>query len=130
VHWLCYPQAGGEKLIAVSSVLLSLKTSIGRHVKNCWRGVWAANRSFGHVQLDRWATGPEGNKPIWTTRGVDFNVETAEQLLSKLEYCHNNPVKRGLAGNAGQWPWSSYSFYEGGGSVLLEMDWDGRWPLS
>jgi hypothetical protein len=65
VHWLIYPQSSGSApLIPISSVLESLKTSIGRRVKQAWRLVWSANRSLGHAGLDQWATSVRKEKPI------------------------------------------------------------------
>ena len=38
------------------------------------------------------------------------------------KYLHNNPVRRGLVGEATAWPWSSARFYAGMNAVALEMD--------
>lgn len=35
---------------------------------------------------------------------------------------HNNPVKRGLVSQPGDWPWSSWRFYDLQDSSLLSMD--------
>jgi hypothetical protein len=35
---------------------------------------------------------------------------------------HMNPVKRALVEDPKDWRWSSYSFYQGRGAVLVEMD--------
>jgi hypothetical protein len=39
-----------------------------------------------------------------------------------IEYIHNNPVRRGLAGQPTDWPWSSARFYAGLNDVILAMD--------
>ncbi len=122
VHWLCYAQTDEERPIPISSILHSAKTAIGMKIKDYWREVWSARRTLGNPLLDHWATAEAKSKPIWTTRGIDFNVTTQEKTLQKLEYCHNNPVKRGLANNPGDWPWSSFNYYEGTGRVLLDMN--------
>ena len=35
---------------------------------------------------------------------------------------HSNPVKRGLAGQPKDWPWSSWSYYATGKEGLLKVD--------
>jgi putative transposase len=130
VHWLCYPQVpGGQEVIPISAILQSLKTSIGMRVKQALRKVWATHRTLGHADLDRWATATTNAKPIWMTRGVDFNITTYDRLIQKLDYCHNNPVKRGLVGRPEAWLWCSINHYEKRGEAMLAMDWDGTWPL-
>ncbi len=41
--------------------------------------------------------------------------------MQMIEYIHANPVRRGLVDMAGDWPWSSASWYEKHESVL-EID--------
>ena len=52
----------------------------------------------------------------WGTRG------SPEIVLEKINYCHNNPVKRGLAREPGDWRWSSYHWYIGKRDVPIEID--------
>jgi putative transposase len=59
---------------------------------------------------------------FWQPRFHDFNVWSMKKLNEKLHYMHMNPVKRTLVQEPGEWPWSSYSFYWGKGTVLLKMD--------
>jgi hypothetical protein len=59
---------------------------------------------------------------FWQTRFYDFNVWSRQKKNEKLHYTHNNPVKRGLVAQAGDWIWCSYSFYARAGDVLLSMD--------
>jgi hypothetical protein len=48
-------------------------------------------------------------------------------MVAKLDYCHANPVARGLVNRPEDWMWSSYRFYENMDKTLLQMDWDGDW---
>jgi len=59
---------------------------------------------------------------FWQPRCYDHNCRTRETVLEKIEYCHNNPVKRRLASEPGQWRWSSYNWYAGMSDVPLVMD--------
>ena len=52
----------------------------------------------------------------------DLNVRSRKKRLEKLTYMHNNPVKRGLAKEPGDWPWSSWRFYYREDASLLAID--------
>jgi len=49
--------------------------------------------------------------PFWQARFYDFNVWTAKKRVEKLNYMHQNPVKRGLTMEPEDLRWSSYRFY-------------------
>jgi putative transposase len=51
-----------------------------------------------------------------------FNVFTEKKHMEKLDYMHNNPVKKGLGNSPDQWPWSSFRFYYLNDSAVLRMD--------
>jgi putative transposase len=59
---------------------------------------------------------------FWQPRFYDFNVYSAKKKREKLEYMHDNPVKRGLVKNPGAWMWSSFLFYEKGEAGLAAID--------
>ena len=59
---------------------------------------------------------------VWNRRGYDMNIWSEKKRLEKLAYMHNNPVKRRLVNNPGEWPWSSWRFYNLGDASLLSMD--------
>jgi len=44
-------------------------------------------------------------------RFYDFNVWTEKKRIEKLDYIHNNPVRRGLVASPEEWGWSSYRWY-------------------
>ncbi len=55
-------------------------------------------------------------------RGYDHNCRARDTVLEKINYCHNNPVKRGLVSEPGEWRWSSYNWYAGVTDGPIEMD--------
>ena len=79
--------------------------------------------------MDPLANGARAQQVIWTTRGYDFNITREKTLREKMDYCHKNPVTRGLVSGAHEWRWSSYRYYEFEDRSVLAMDWDGRWPI-
>ena len=58
---------------------------------------------------------------VWQRRFVPYNV-SEKKTREKLDYMHNNPVKRGLVHSPEQWPWSSYRYYYLNDTSLLSMD--------
>ncbi len=79
--------------------------------------------------LNDWAQGRFDKRSLWSKRGYDFNVDRRETLIKKLDYCHKNPITRGLVDSADQWPWSSFRYYEMNDRSTLAMNWDGCWPI-
>jgi putative transposase len=59
---------------------------------------------------------------VWQRRYYPFNIYTQRRRLEKLNYMHNNPVKRGLVSSPDQWPWSSFRFYHLNDCTVLAMD--------
>jgi putative transposase len=64
-------------------------------------------------------------RPFWQPRYYDFNVHSEEKFTEKLHYIHQNPVRRGLVANPGDWAWSSFRHYATGnrGTVEIESFW-------
>ena len=61
--------------------------------------------------------------------GVDVNLWTIAKVVQKAEYCHRNPVVRGLVRQPEQWRYSSFRWLELGGrdnEPLAVDDWDER----
>ena len=59
---------------------------------------------------------------VWQWRFYDMNIWSPKKPDEKLNYLHNNPLKRGLAPEPGDWPWSSWRFYFRNDTSLLSMD--------
>lgn len=64
----------------------------------------------------------EAHCRVWQRRFYDMNVWSEKKKLEKLNYMPNNPVKRVLAKEPGDWPWSSWRYYFLGDESLLAMD--------
>jgi putative transposase len=59
---------------------------------------------------------------FWQRRFYDFNVWSEKKFLEKLNYMHRNPLERKLVLHPRDWPWSSWSFYEGQEKGLIGID--------
>ena len=58
---------------------------------------------------------------VWKERGRAFPVTTGDALRQKLQYIHENPVRRGLVERSEDWEFSSASWYTyGTGPLIIE----------
>ena len=130
VHLILYPHAPGQaEPVPVSKLWHAFKKHIGFHGKQCLRDLWRANGRLWSDSLNTWARGCYGKQSVMHTRGYDFNIDRQDTLLEKIDYCHKNPITRGLVDRAEDWRWSSYRYYELADASVLSMDWDGAWPV-
>ena len=67
----------------------------------------------------------EDEPHVWQTRFYDFNVWSERKRTEKLNYMHQNPVRRGLVLEPEQWPWSSYRSYAFGEEGMVKIN---QWP--
>lgn len=100
-----------------SIVLKMLKRRISQRLRaNGRRPVPASQGTFA------FAPDESALRQFWQRRSYDFNVSSRKKKIEKLNYMHMNPVKRNLADNPIDWPWSSYPFFQGKGNILIAMD--------
>jgi REP-associated tyrosine transposase len=105
-----------SRMSTPSTVIQVLKQRVSRSLRQRGRAT-ARNKGL------RRSAGAELVLPsFWERRFYDFNVWSHDKRKEKLDYMHFNPVKRGLVALPGQWPWSSWSFYEGGDGGLVKID--------
>ena len=78
----------------------------------------ALNSYFSYKDIDLSAfyskTAGKSNFRFWKEKPRVFPISKEEDVLKKLDYIHNNPVRRGLVQSPGDWGYSSYGFYEDG----------------
>lgn len=112
----------------VSRRVLSEIAHTSRHSSGATEGesrrdVWGPqNRSQIQTEIE---TQQITSKRFWQHRFYDFNVFTGQKRAEKLDYMHQNPVKRGLVNSAEDWKWSSARFYLTGeqGTVKVNVGW-------
>lgn len=59
---------------------------------------------------------------FWQKRCYNHNCRTEETVREKINYCHKNPVNRGLVKSMEDWKYSSYRWYKGMDGVVVEID--------
>ena len=130
VHALIYPHPRGcDSPIPISTLLHAFKKHVGFHGRRRLEWVIQQQGRLWSEPLRHWASHGFDKRDLWNVRGYDFNVHTRAALIEKLDYCHTNPITRGLVERAEDWPWSSYRFYEFADSSVLPMNWNGTWPI-
>ena len=101
-----------------AAILKSIKQPVSRKAKrfleekdSVWLEKLTVRRGIRDV-FRFWQAGP----------GYDRNIRDEEELLEKMQYIHNNPVKRGLVAAPEDWPWSSVGWYLGryGGKIPID----------
>jgi len=107
---------GEPKQGTPSTVLQKLKLRVARKMRN--RKKPANARQF----VLPFAETLEALPSFWQPRFHDFNVYSQWKRQQKLNYIHENPVKRGLVSHPRDWSWSSWRFYHGEENALVRMD--------
>ncbi|NTV57463.1 MAG: hypothetical protein HGA74_09275 [Deltaproteobacteria bacterium] len=91
----------------ISAILKAIKQPVARKAKRFLEGEnigWLKKLTVkrGNREVFRfWQVGP----------GYDRNIRDEKELLEKIQYIHNNPVKNGLAATPEGWLWSSAGWY-------------------
>lgn len=54
------------------------------------------------------ATDARRERPVWQRRFWEHLIRDTDDWRRHVDYIHYNPVKHGLCGRPGDWPWSSF----------------------
>lgn len=124
VHLLVRPRSA---VYDISSFLKSVKNSSSKRILHELRRPRCSILNGSEKRL------PEGQglRRFWQAGpGYDKNIWTLEKAVEKANYCHRNPVTRGLVTDPAEWKWSSYRSLELGemeGAPLAVNSWyEGR----
>jgi REP-associated tyrosine transposase len=99
-----------------STVLQVLKQKVSRRLR-----VRGRKGVSGQLRL-KFASEQAAAPAFWQRRFYDFNVWSTKKIMEKLEYMHENPVKRKLVLRARDWAWSSWSHYARRERGILAID--------
>ena len=113
VHLVIIPDEG----IEIGKIIGEIKRVSSKEIHKCLKLANSAlirKLTVVRNRVERFA--------FWQRRCYDHNCRTEKSLWEKVNYCHNNPVKRGLVNSPELWKWSSYRWYTGHHDVVLKMD--------
>ncbi len=105
-----------EKL-DLGRIIGDLKSRTATEILNNWK-----SRDYSILNRLRINRNGLAKYACWQRRCYDHNCRDRESVIEKINYCHNNPVKKGLAASAGDYPWSSCGWYEGKVDMLITPD--------
>lgn len=92
-----------------------------RRIKAIFTKEWLAHGGEnGKISQSRLKRSEQG---VWQRRFFEHTCRDETDLKRCLDYIHINPVKHGLVGRAGDWPWSSFHRYVNLGEY--PSDWGG-----
>jgi putative transposase len=66
-------------------------------------------------------TGGKSRFRFWKEKPRVFPISREEDVINKLDYIHNNPVRRGLVKSPEDWEHSSFRYYCNGSRVELPV---------
>ncbi|MBI3839828.1 MAG: transposase [Planctomycetia bacterium] len=117
VHLVIWPHRSAR----ISSILKTLKQSVSQRAFH-----WLNKHEPKFFQRLE-DVQPNGRRILrfWQRGGgYDRNLRSAADVHEKIEYIHNNPVRRGLADRASSWRWSSFHAWETGEDQPIAIDRD------
>jgi REP element-mobilizing transposase RayT len=101
----------------------SFKMYTARHVIDLLER-YGAKTLLEHLRAFKLRHKGRSEHQLWQEGGKPKQVRSAEMMLQKLEYAHNNPVKRGYVEQATHWRYSSARDYAGQkGLIDIVKDW-------
>jgi putative transposase len=100
VHMIVYAQQ-----INVTRLLAAIKAPFARQVINRWKQLDAKI-------LERLADDRKAIRFWQRGGGYDRNLYSEKEIRKTIQYLHENPVRRNLAQEPGQWKWSSAGWYD------------------
>ncbi len=112
VHLLVYPTANGGP---VSKLLSNIKRPFSYRVK---RALEHSDRDLLQQLTIRERPGKSTFRFWQEGGGYDRNLSNEKTVQSAIDYIHENPVRRGLVSNAGEWKWSSARWYASNGQSM------------
>jgi putative transposase len=114
VHLLIMPQ---KIKYSISNILQSIKQAASRRILSHYK-------RFLPDKLTSLQTGDTRRQhKFWQEGGgYDRNIFSMDAIKSSIDYIHNNPVKRGLVSNPGDWLWSSYKDWMGMGTGPIPIE--------
>ena len=117
VHILIYPKTPEY---SISGILKSIKQPVSQSIINSLKQEDAQN-----LLAEMKTTEKARPYRFWQAGGgYDRNFDSPKAILNAIEYIHNNPVRRGLVKEPGEWKCSSYNAWQNGGKGVVDIDVD------
>jgi len=117
-HLILFPT---QPTYDISAILATIKLSVTR---KALAFVKSTAPGFLARMEDRQPNGTTAYRFWQRGGGYDRNLVSPEEIWEKIQYLHDNPVKRDLSKTPDEWTWSSAADYSGVRTGLLKLDLD------
>jgi putative transposase len=118
VHLLLFPR---HERYSISAFLATMKQSV---TQRAIRYVRAKAPHFIPQMTDLQPNGEQSLRFWQRGGGYDHNLWSTDKIWEKIDYMHDNPVKRKLVSRPEDWAWSSYGDFAGIRKGPLPLDWE------
>jgi putative transposase len=115
MHLLIWPHEG----VRICDILQTIKQPV---TLRCVAWVRRNAPQFLPTMLDRQPNGKTFYRFWQRGGGYDRNMWSAPEIHEKIQYIHNNPVRRELVVRPDEWPWSSFRAWELGIDEPIRID--------
>jgi putative transposase len=115
VHVVLWPHEN----IKISQILTTLKQSVSKRAI-----LWLKQNAPAYLSRME-DIQPNGSRihRFWQRGGgYDRNLRSVADIYEKIEYIHNNPVRRRLVTQPENWPWSSCHAWQSGENIPIAID--------
>jgi len=115
VHIIVVPKPN----MLIRNILASLKLPVSKRAL-----LWVRQNapSFLKQMEDRQPNGDIHYRFWQRGGGYDRNLRSQDDIREKINYLHANPIRRKLAANCSDWPWSSYHVWMSGEDTPIPVD--------
>ena len=96
----------------LSSAMKSFKMYTARHIVDLLKA-HGAKVLLKQLKIFKLRHKTESDYQVWEEGSKPKQIDGDEMMLQKLEYIHNNPVKRGYVDEAAHWRYASARNYQG-----------------
>ena len=116
VHLVIYPRADDY---SISAILAGVKQPVARAAL---RFVRERAPAFLARMRDAQPSGKVAHRFWQRGGGYDRNLRDPREVFEKINYVHENPVRRGLVSRPEEWLWSSARYYAERSDGVLSPD--------
>jgi len=115
VHLVLLPRPN----VNISQILRTLKQPVSKRAL-----FWLKEHSPDFLaELEHVGSNEKRSHHFWQRGGgYDRNLRSVSDIYEKIEYIHENPVRRGLVESATDWPWSSCLAWETEEGSIVPID--------
>ncbi len=113
VHLLIHPPENTH----IVTIISEIKSRSAFEILQKWK-------VGNHPNLEklRVVRGGRSRYAFWQRSFYDYNCRDYDKIKEKIDYCHANPIRKGLAASIEDYRWTSYRWYHGQGDYPIEID--------